>query len=163
MRKTTGLSIILAFAALGSLLAATGGAASTRRTTQQFVVYSANIDNKDAPLLVQAAGPIKAIGFARSSDDARGTTVPLTFSFPKGKIFLKAVDAFNWNPDLATCTATEHSAGPYTITGGTGAYHGIRGHGTFIEHGAAVGARDTSGHCLQKFKLNYVLATMTSA
>jgi hypothetical protein len=73
---------------------------------------------------------------------------------------MKSVDPFRWLPDLASCTATEHSVGTWTFTGGTGAYRGITGHGTFVEHGAGVGVR-AHGACQQKFALNYVVATAT--
>lgn len=162
-KTSTCLIIVLALAALSAALAAAGSAAPTRVATQRFAIYSANIDNKDAPLLVQATGPITAIGSAKANDDAPGTAVPLTFSFPDGKVFLKAIDPFNWKPDLAACTATEHSTGTYTISGGTGSYRGISGHGTFVEHGAGIGVRDKNGHCLQKFALNYVIAYATSS
>lgn len=160
MNQTTRrVSIILTLtAAVG--VAATSSAASTRGAPQRFVLYSANINNKDAPLLVQATGPITAIGPATSNDDATGNTVPLTFSFPKGKLFVKAHVTFNWKPNLATCTATRHGTGSYRITGGTGSYHGMTSHGTYVEQGAAIGARDKNGHCQQKFKLNYVVANL---
>jgi hypothetical protein len=155
--------IILALitAAVG-VVTATGSAASTRRGPQRFVLYSANIENKDAPLLVQATGQITAIGPATSSDDATGNTVPLTFSFPKGKLFVKAHVTFSWRPDLTTCTATRHGTGTYTITGGTGSYRRMTSHGIYVERGAAIGARDNNGRCQQKFKLNYVVANLTS-
>jgi hypothetical protein len=163
MNQTTRRALtILALTTAAAGVAAAGSAASTRAAPQRFVLYSANINNKDAPLLVQATGQITAIGPATSNDEATGSTVPLTFSFPKGKLFVKAHVTFNWKPDLATCTATRHGTGTYTITGGTGSYHGMTSHGTYVEDGAAIGARDKNGHCLQKFKLNYVVADLNS-
>jgi hypothetical protein len=159
-QTTRRVSIILALITAAVGIAAASSAASTRAAPQRFVLYFANINNKDAPLLVQATGPITAIGHATSNDDATGTTVPLTFSFPKGKLFVKAHVAFDWKPDLVTCTATRHGTGSYSITGGTGSYRGITAHGTYVEHGAAIGASNKNGRCLQKFKLNYVVANL---
>jgi hypothetical protein len=152
--------IVLALTTVAVGVAAAMSAASTLGAPQRFVLYSANINNLDAPLLVEATGPITGIGPATSNDDATGTMVPLTFSFPNGKLFLKAHVTFNWKPDLATCTATRHGTGSYTITGGTGSYHGMTAHGTYVEQGAAIGVRAKDGHCLQKFKLNYVVANL---
>jgi hypothetical protein len=159
-KASRSVVVLLALVGVAAVLGAAGSAASTRSAPQRFVLYSANINSKDAPMLVQATGPITAIGSAVANDDAPGNSVPLTFTFPKGKLFLKARDNFNWKPDLASCTATESSAGTFIITGGTGSYRGMTSHGTYVEHGAAIGARDAHGRCLQKFKLNYVTATL---
>jgi hypothetical protein len=158
MNTTTRcVSVILALAGVAGALAAAG---SARGAAQRFVLYSASIGNKDAPMLVRATGPIAAIGSATSEDDVVGDTVPLTFSFPKGTLSLKAHVTLNWKPDLATCTATRHGTGTYRITGGTGSYRGMAARGTYVEDGWGIGVRDKQGRCLQRFKLNYVVATL---
>jgi hypothetical protein len=125
-----------------------------------FTLYSANVDNRDMPMLIRATGAVHAIGSATSDDDAKGSTVPLVFTFPKGKVFATAHVHFNWVPDLATCTATRHGAGRFTITHGTGIYSGITGTGRYVETGAAIGVRAPNGGCKQEFKLNYVIARL---
>jgi len=145
--------VVVAAAAALSASGSTGRAVS-------FTLYSANVDNKDMPLLIRATGAVNAIGNATSNDDAKGSTVPLVFTFPKGKIYATVRAHFNWVPDLATCTATRHGTGPFTITHGTGIYHGITGRGHYAENGAAIGARAATGDCQHRFKLNYVVAQL---
>ncbi len=125
-----------------------------------FTLYSANVNNKDMPMLIRATGAVHAIGSATSNDDAKGSTVPLVFTFPKGKVFATAQVHFNWVPDLAACTATRHGTGRFTITHGTGVYSGITGTGRYVETGAAIGVRAPNGGCEQQFKLNYVIAQL---
>jgi hypothetical protein len=150
-----------AVATVGGTAAA--GASDAARAPQRFTVYSANIANKDAPLLVQATGRIAGIGTATAKEDRAGDRVPLTFKLPRGKLFVTAHDKFAWKPDLTTCTATGRATGRYKITGGTRAYRGATGHGTFVEKGAAIGVRGAHGRCLQQFKVNYVIAKLTGA
>lgn len=88
--------------------------------------------------------------------------VPLVFTFPKGKIYATAHVNFNWVPDVATCTVTRHGTSSFTITRGTGVYHGITGKGRYVENGAAIGVHDRNGGCVQRFKLNYVIAHLTA-
>jgi hypothetical protein len=160
--KRTSFVVALLTAA-GMLATAAHARQGAHAVPQRFTVYSANVDNKDTPLLVQATGRIAAIGTATAKEDARNNMVPLTFVFPKGKVFVTAHDRFVWKPDPRTCTATEHSSGSYRVTGGTGAYRHASGRGRFVERGAAIGARGSDGACLQKFKLNYVIANFTGA
>lgn len=141
-------------------VAAAGWAGGTGSQPQLFTVYSANVADRDAPTLVEGSGAIHGIGSATAKDDSTSTTVPLTFSFAHGKLFLRARDVFSWKPDPATCTATEDSRGPYRIVGGTGAYRGATGGGTFVEHGAAIGVRAANGTCVHRFRINYVVATL---
>lgn len=128
-----------------------------------FTLYSANVNNKDMPMLIRATGAVHAIGSATSNDDAKGSTVPLVFTFPKGKVFATAQVHFSWVPDLGTCTATRHGTGRFTVTHGTGIYSGITGTGRYVETGAAIGVRAPNGGCKQQFKLNYVIAQLHGA
>lgn len=151
------LRLTLLACTLVAALAALPASASTGRAVN-FTLYSANVQNKDLPMLISATGAVHAIGSATSNDEAKGSTVPLVFTFPKGKIYASVHVSFNWVPDLATCTATRHGAGPFTITHGTGIYQGIHGDGRYVETGAAIGVRAANGGCEQRFKLNYVVA-----
>ena len=128
-----------------------------------FTLYSANVHNKDMPMLIRATGAVNAIGSATSNDDEKGSTVPLVFTFPQGKIYANVRVSFNWTPDFATCTATRHGTGPFTITRGTGIYRGITGRGHYVETGAAIGVRASNGGCKQQFKLNYVVAQLNGS
>lgn len=158
-RAKLAITLLPIAAAIG--LAAGASSASPKQLPERFTIYSANVANKDMPELMQATGPISGIGTAKPNDDAPGNTVPITVTLAKGKVFMAARGAnFQWKPNLKTCTATAVNRGTYTISGGTGAYRGATGGGTFHEHGAAIGARGRDGACLQKFKLNYVVATL---
>jgi hypothetical protein len=148
------ISIACALAVI--LGAVPASAASGREVT--FTLYSANIDNRDTPMLISAAGAVHAIGSATSKDDVKGSHVPLVFTFPGGKIYATARVSFNWIPDQATCTASRHGRGTFTITGGSGIYRGIAGGGHYLETGAAIGVRAPGGGCERRFKLNYVVA-----
>jgi hypothetical protein len=134
---------------------------ATTSASQRFTLYSGNVASRDTPLVVEGTGAISGIGSATAKDDGPRTTVPLTLTFPKGKLFLVSHDPFRWIPNLSTCTATESSRGTYAITGGTAAYRGARGSGTFVEHGVGIGVRDARGACQQKFRVNYVVAKLT--
>jgi hypothetical protein len=155
----TGLYAVIAAVLLSLVALASAEPAGAQQVPQRFTIYSANIANKDAPMLVAASGPISGIGLVTTSD-APGA-VPITLALPKGKVFLSAQGDFRWKPDFATCTATRDIRGTYTITGGTGAYRSATGKGTFREHGAGIGARSSSGKCLQRFKVNYVTVVLT--
>jgi hypothetical protein len=156
--RLTLLACTLA-AAAATALPASG---STGRSIG-FTLYSANVNNKDMPMLIRATGAVHAIGSATSNDEVKGSTVPLVFTFPKGKIYATAHVNFNWIPDLTTCTATRHGTGRFTITHGTGIYREITGGGHYVENGAAIGARASNGACAQRFKLNYVVAQLSGA
>jgi hypothetical protein len=157
-----GATLLLSFFAL-SYLAADAGAkhlAGGKPLPQRLTIYSANLADKDAPVLVEATGPISGVGLV-TARDAPGNTLPLTLSLPKGKVFLSARGDFGWKPDFATCTATRNVGGTFAIAGGTGAYRGATGKGTFREHGAGIGVRSSNGKCLQRFKVNYVTVALT--
>jgi hypothetical protein len=149
--RTAATLVVIALAAVGASQAATPAKV-------QFTLYSANVQNRDIPLLVQAKGAFSGVGTAIAKDDAPGASVPLLLRFRNGTLSLKVIDPFRWQANVETCTATERSTGTWSITGGTGAYLRMTGHGTFDEHGAGVGSRNASGACQQKFALNYVVA-----
>jgi hypothetical protein len=155
--------LVLALTACALALAAAASAASGGAKAVRFTLYSANVRGKDTPLLVRGRGAIAAVGTAVAKDESKSTTVPLTFTFPNGKLYVQSVDPFRWVPDLATCTATVTSHGTWTVTGGTGAYANARGRGTFVESGAGIGVRDAKGRCRQQFALNYVAAEMSGS
>jgi hypothetical protein len=159
LHKTITALLVVAVAGFVTI-GASASSAATKKLPQSFTLYSANVDNKDAPELLEAIGPIHGIGIAKPDDDVRGKAIPITVTFTGGKLLLTARGNFQWKPDLTACTATVVNRGTYTITGGTGAYHGANGSGTYVERGAGIGARGPNGACLEKFKLNYVIATL---
>jgi hypothetical protein len=150
-RATTAATLLV-------LILAAVAQAAPKTQAVHFTLYSANVANKDAPQLVQLSGALTAVGRAFPNDDAKTTYVPVTFRLGNGTLTLHVVDPFRWTPSYATCTATTHNVGTWTIVAGTGAYRGVRGHGTFTEVGAGIGVRDSKGACRQEFALNYVVA-----
>jgi hypothetical protein len=75
---------------------------------------------------------------------------PETFIFPAGKIHIthrasKTKQRFN----VKTCLLTVSQSGTYKLIGGTGAYAGISGHGTYKLSILAVAAR-SKGKCSMK-------------
>ena len=93
-----------------------------------------------APVL--AYGAFNAAG--QNVDHATNTG---TFHFANGTINVTHPSdpggTFSFNP--VTCVGHFTATGDYTITGGTGAYIGIRGHGEYTVKGAIVSAHTTHG------------------
>jgi hypothetical protein len=93
------------------------------------------------------SGPVDATGaFNARGRDTEGTTTS-TFVFHKGTIDVTHIDdpggSQRFNP--ATCVATFRGTGDYTLTGGTGAFNGITGHGEYSFHGTLGFAHTKTG------------------
>lgn len=134
---------------------------------QRFTIYTANVRGKDAPVAVEATGPISGVGSAtqaaKSMPGGRSVNY-VTLRFADGTVRFVAPERSGWKIDRGSCAATAFGTGTFRITGGTGAYRGARGSGTFSNHGVAVGARDKSGACLADKAppvVNYVTVTLT--
>jgi hypothetical protein len=89
-----------------------------------------------------AGGRVDATGvFNASGKDVENNpgavTGTSTFTFKHGSIFVSHTDdpGGTQNFDPATCVATFHNTGDFTLTGGTGVYEGISGHGEFRVNG----------------------------
>jgi len=118
-------------------LAASASAASGSRN-QHFVALQTSTA-QNATAIVIASGPVHA----------RGTDIQVTpnrdkFVFPKGTLTVlhkagHSTDAF----DPATCYGTHTETGTYQITGGTDAYKGAHGHGTYAVKVSFVGCSQT--------------------
>lgn len=164
IRRAAALVVALATASgLGTSLA---GASASNPRAQNFTLFSANVRGKDAPMAVKAAGPIAGIGTESQNDtDTHGGQVNyVTLHFAKGTLRLIAPERFGWKPDLPSCTATANGNGAFTIKGGTGAYRGATGKGTFTARGVLIGARSPNGTCLGEKApptVNYVTVTLT--
>jgi hypothetical protein len=144
--------------------AAASGAANAKPLPQRFTLFSANVRGKDVPMAVEAAGQINGIGTETQTDKDTpgGQTNYATLHFARGTLRLLAPEQFDWKANLRTCTATASGGGTFTIEGGTGAYRGATGKGTFTAHGILIGARGKSGACLGESAppaANYVTVT----
>lgn len=117
-------------------------------------------------MAVKAVGPIAGIGTESQSETntKRGQVNYVTLRFAKGTLRLTAPERFGWKPDLPSCTATANGNGTFTIKGGTGAYRGVTGKGTFTARGVLIGACSPNGTCLGEQApptVNYVTVTLT--
>jgi hypothetical protein len=126
------------------------GAPAMAKTTgkQRFLVILSSPDENAAGRVI-ATGPISGVGTSQtvSSGEGKRHTDKEEMTFPKGKVFITdtATDTFSFDP--RSCIGTFTSKGPYKITGGTGAFTGAKGSGTFQVQGHVVGPRQADGTC----------------
>ena len=154
-----------------ALCLATGFAAalaSASPTAQRFTLREADssIGAVHKPIVVQvsASGPISGSGTGiLRTIPAGGNVDHVTVRFAKGSVYLVATDTKAVvHPDLRACKAKLVGRGTFTITGGTGAFRGASGKGTYDRTGVLIGARSASGVCLgQKAKPKASYATVT--
>jgi len=159
------LAAVAASAGLGT--AAASASADAKLLPQRFTLYTANVRGTDAPVAVQANGPISGVGtvtqIARSASGGREVNL-VTLRFATGTVRLVAPERSGWKIDARSCAAKAFGAGTFRITGGTGAYRGARGSGSFTNHGVALGARSADGACLADKAppvVNYVVVTLS--
>lgn len=154
-------------AATGLATAATSSAAArTASGTQRLVLYTGNARGTDAPVVVEAIGPISGIGSETQTDtqSKQGEVNRVTLRFKGGTISLLAPETFAWKPNLSTCSAVATGHGTWKITKATGVYAGVNGHGDFKVHGVLLGARNRAGSCLGERAqplVNYVTVVLT--
>jgi hypothetical protein len=168
--RTALRAALLAIAAVGVgatlATAPAGSSPEAKLLPQRITIYTANVRGKDAPVAVEATGPISGVASAtQTAKNMRGRSVNyVTLRFADGTVRFVAPERSGWKIDRESCTAKAFGAGTFRITGGTGAYRGARGSGTFSNHGVAVGARDKSGACLADKAppvVNYVTVRLT--
>lgn len=130
--KRTGVTLSVAAVVL---VATAGPAAAAPRQDQQFTITE---DFSTGESTVVASGAIDKTGTdVETGSKEAGWTNHSTddFVFDDGTIHLKVngVDSSTFDP--STCTATVSEAGNFVITGGDGAYAGIKGSGHFAVRG----------------------------
>lgn len=128
-----------------SVLAATVTAAGS---SQQFVFTGQTIHGHGGKMTVTASGPISGagVGFGVHLRDGSDRT---TIRLAKGTVVIHSRQtSVSAKPDLRTCTAEIVERGVFQVTGGTAAYAGAAGKGTFVRRSHLVGARNASGVCL---------------
>jgi hypothetical protein len=156
-------AVVLAAASLLAAAAASG-ASTAKALPQHITLFSASVRGKDAPIVVQAVGPISGLGTETQTEKntANGQINYATLHFATGTVRFIAPEKFAGKPDFRGCPATSAGDGTFTITGGTGAYRGVSGKGTFTSNGVMIGARDAHGKCLAKAQptINYVTVTL---
>src|SRR5690348_4741742 len=132
-----------AIAATG-LTAASASQAAGSSGTEFFQLITTNPAN-NAPSSIIARGVFTAGGV-----DHPGSKVD-TVVFPNGTFKIthsNGTGTPRFNP--RTCLGTIVLNGTYRLSGGTGAYAGIRGHGIYRLNIMIVSARNAAGKCSQK-------------
>ncbi len=116
---------------------------------QQFVITAHALDGTGR---VVAMGPFYGVGEYRlvsHQDNPDGTSTDMDeFDLPEGKVFFSDTYTVRIAPAGQSCTWLIEIEGTYTITGGTGAFSGVWGGGTFAASGVFVAGRDEAGACL---------------
>lgn len=147
IRRTA--AVATAAAASFTMFLATPAASAQGLDTQSFMVMFTTQNGVDQPARVIARGPIAGAGYGTQTEEESGDQQisHTVMHFPRGNVSATFRENFDWTIDLRACMAHGHGDGTFTITGGTGAYAGATGDGTFVVRGTLVGARDDHGEC----------------
>ena len=119
---------------------------------QRFhITYAGPFDPADPPARrLTAMGPIEGRGIDLLISQGPGPE-PNTFEsagqmvFPEGTLFLAYTGTFEFRFNARACRATTTVSGSWVITGGTGAYTGATGQGTFEGRNILTGERTPDG------------------
>ena len=139
------MSVVAVAGAMATgLTAASAGQAAGSSGIEHFQLVNATVAN-NAPSSIIARGVFTAGGV-----DHPGTKVD-TVVFPDGTFKIAhsngtGTQRFN----AKTCLGTIVLNGTYRLSGGTGAYAGISGHGIYRLNILIVGARNSAGKCSNK-------------
>lgn len=135
----------LATAAMVTSGALAASATTTATATQHFQIVTTNPATNKYPLI--AYGAITAHG-----TDIEGAHNMAVFKFANGSLKIKHSNGKgtqNFNP--RTCLLQINQRGTYKIVGGTGAYRGVSGHGTYHLQIVGIGAK-SGGKCSKRGK-----------
>jgi hypothetical protein len=145
MRKI--LASAVTAAAVATVIGGAGLAVASTHTgvsgTENFQMMTTSGTGSTASVIASGVFTAPAV------DHEHQATNTATFTFSNGTISLKhskGTGTQQFNP--ATCLLTINEHGTYTLTGGTGAYAGITGNGTYKLSILGIGAR-SGGKCSQ--------------
>jgi hypothetical protein len=128
-------------------LVAVASGATGRNAAAERLVVTGDSAKPSSTIHVRAGGPISGRGTVtiKSSGRVDHTTLHL----PKGTVRLNAIEqSFVVHPDPTKCLAVSTGRGTFKIIGGTKAFRGVSGHGTYRRRTTIVGARSAGGACL---------------
>ncbi len=144
---------VMAVAVIVVMLASLGTNASAATNNQHFTVVGTG---QLEQLKVIASGVINTLGAdnpLEDKEDPEAGTLTLRdeFVFPDGSLFVTASGPIRYSFDERTCIRSNTFHGTYRITGGTGAYAGFTGGGTYsgrllFFEGGPEGCTDEGGH-----------------
>jgi hypothetical protein len=131
-----GASVV---AAAGLVATAAAVSASGSSSTQERIVGLQTNPTGNGFAVVVGHGPIHAHG----KDVVVNGHID-RFVFPNGSIRIRHRNSTGTNQhyDPVTCYGSFHQSGVYRVTGGTGAYSGAHGYGTFSVHGSTFGCSE---------------------
>ena len=158
MRNRITIVLMLAsLAAAGAMYAGTSDAATGARPLT-FTMSSVTVHGKELPIKIYSSGAITAEGTWHETTHNDVDRVRIVF--PKGTLYVVARENLSWRPNFAACMGKARGGTTWKITGGTGAYRGASGGGTYTDGGTLLGARSADGTCLgQNATPPYVLVT----
>jgi hypothetical protein len=141
-----GISVVAVAGAMAAtgLTAASASQAAGKSGFEYFQLVNATVAN-NAPTSIIARGVFTAGGV-----DHPGNKVD-TVVFPDGTFKIahsNGTGTPHFNPK--TCLAVFNLNGTYRLSGGTGAYAGISGHGIYRLNITEVAARNSAGKCSNK-------------
>ena len=126
-----------------------GSASAAAPAPQKIEAWFLTVGRSDKPVHVVAKGPVHGVGFATQIEKHVGKKDVnyVTLHFDRGTVRLTAAERLTWKIDVKRCVGHADGGGTYTITGGTGAYVGATGKGTFTTVGTAFAQRSATGEC----------------
>ena len=141
MTRRTIKRTALVLAALSALAAASAALAAGTRATETFQMTDTATTGQTFAVI--ATGAFTDGGTFRSTGVGKASVLRLA----GGSITVKPTftSAPKTTNDKAACSVTEHARGTVTIVGGTGAFAGITGSGTFRQSAQQVGAAGLHG------------------
>jgi len=147
--RRTAAAIIAAAASL-SMLVTAPAASAHGLATQHFTLLFSTQNGVEKQSLAIAKGPITGVGIETQTEEEAGDqqTSYAVMHLPRGDVAVTFLETFAWTINYRACAAHGTGSGTFTITGGTGAYTGATGQGTFTDRGTLIGARDSQGQCL---------------
>lgn len=125
MKKLSAMAIAVA---AGGVLVSPGAALAASSGPEQVVVYA--VGAPGTPRTVVAAGAINDVGTVVQGPSAPFQANP-TWVFPDGSLTVHIAYTATTDDNDAACVFASFLTGTWQITGGTGAFTGASGGGTF--------------------------------
>ena len=135
------------------LVGLTGTAVAGAQTRSQRIfayVQGAFGGSQPTASAVVASGVVNAVGVDQYAPSQPGDPANVdrdTFIFPHGTLSSMVTKQVDQVTPLNACTVALKMAGTFQITGGTGAFQGAHGAGSFTQHGVGFGAPLPGGGC----------------